>query len=1709
MTEEAMLIQEQPDAASEKNLTSTERETSLDRLEHVAANAGATPEEINAARRRDPSGLTQEGLSATPEQGAVQEQVEAPTSFSEDFSGSFELDEIAGNTTDFDDLKVDDTTKHETAVPRIDATNGAFASLITGDISEYENAKLEDENGNSVTPKLVTAGVEETVETNQGFASDVLNSPFLSDEQKEGAIRETYNPNAPMNHPANILGVKMLSADSSTDTPRSEKQRYGVAVALHEMQGRRRQLQNIKNAEVARFDTETVAVLEDFVQVITPFAEAFMVDDVYKGLKKEGLLPPLGFLDSLFEDNMGNQKMAIREAIQHAPREKQVEMATLITDFVASHTGLPLDDGNDFEALALLNSFIDADGYGDGWRIFDNIIEILDYTLFITPVVTTTRRAGSFFGNPATMIDSTVRDSVRAAAGPKVNPTAPAHVLGDTNPQAAREAFKTASQSEEASQALYGTSFQDAVQSAIGPEVRTIDETVKYKVGDISVDVAEDALSKVRSGEIERTVAEKTQMREKYFGMYENVVGMNLRTEMTQVGDIAVDYTKTDLPDGVGISAIYGPAEGGFTNAQDAVDMALWSMRDVGVTSDNIQLLARDGDRYVPVTLADAVAAEKGLAHLTDTGGQDLLDGLNINGTQDYLISVKSEFRFKDSDVGVWSDITTHWNGFDRIGAMSGMDIAATPMSVIQSYALDPASMIDTTIFQAASAGVSRAAAIEKEILEVGNLFADGFTKLKKSEQAVLEDIIKNNNKTGIKYTTTMALSDNLTMAQRQVLADWKVTNDTIYALRNTESVRSLRNNGMKEYVDDASKTKMFAKPIPRGSMEGHKVYDPTTGKPKDVTDAELDELYASGGTIARTHNPIEMGGRDYDMIVVPNHKGGAYLRELSDNTQALAYREGHYAVVYKDPHFIDQLFTKADGTGYTRAVATAGSSKEADLLTRQMQVNNPDAVYSKPRLDKKGSVQSQRDAFDISHSTGQSAERARGERLSGANSMGGIDPTQANIAGPVESMLSSARSVANQVAMGKVIQTSKARFLDRFGHLVPVDPKSNKPLWPSSISDISKRDGKSTFTPKEMKEGKTKGRTLKDGTVTGQRVITPEELLRARKIAGLEFSTKELADARTSWNYVNYLENGYANYTDIAWKAIINSMAGLVGRLSSTGEKGLRAVADARGPSSAAKSTAFISYLALAPLRQAIVQAHQAVMLTSNFSPPTITRVSTNLPILVLGQLGQIDNIPPLVLKASGFTQGEAKAMYKAFENSGVVAQIDKQNLVKSGMTHIADSSVGVPGLGAAGKAASDVLKFSQAIGFNAGENVNMMTAWLAHYITAVKEGKNVSDLAVLDKVTAETNNYTLNMNAAGDMRYNVDSLGPIMQFLQVPHKTLLNSTTNKTLTPLEKARFGAFGTVMFGVPTFIAMELAEEMFPDNPEDAGGVDLARHAFIRGAESAMLNYALNDDPDTETDFSATLSATGAYNFYETIIGFWTTEMGEIIANSPSAKLFVGANPRITDAFKTALRAFGIMEDSETTPTTATMAAKEFLKISSGFSALFKSQYAYEKGKSMNRLDMNATEEDAFRALFGFVSVEESNAREVNKMYFETAEKERENVKQFFNEAKKQAARADIDVDEYLWSTSILAEAWVVWGSNPEVQQFVFKELEGLMKRELSNKGTAMFDKILKMSGFMEDAEVMAYARALPESKDYDKEKVVKMFETLMRVRENK
>lgn len=1633
MIEEAMVIQEQPSAAPENNQTTSDTDEGvIDGRKGTAVPSGEV--------------LAPEGLVDTPT------QVEAPENFLEDLTGdSFTFEDLypAGSNPV---VRVQNGKSTKIAAAR----SALISENMDVAMETYNGVLTEDVNGSEpLTQKqAVDASSAVSMAKNKEMSSAILTDEFMSDEAKASAMEQINNPNSPLYDQNNLLGQKALEAESNTDTAVSSNQRLNIGDALQAVNKKRLEMQHVRNREVSKLDAGTASAWLDFGVIMSPFLEPFLVDEVYSELKKS---IDLGDTDGVFENLSGNQKMAIKKAIQNAPPSDQLVIGQKIADIISGHVGLPIVGNVDVMQAQLLETFLSDEEYGASEAVLDSMIELLDYTIFGGVVLRAGQKVGKGIKALGNTTETLIRDSVRASVGGRNMPGSPAKVVQDTNPQSARDLHKVMAndETEEAANALYGVDRQDALVDDLQAQVKSVDGSVKYKVGDMDMDVSGDAVDLLRTGETERTMAEKTQLRNKYFSMYENVKGMSLRREMTQVGDIAVDYSKKDLPDGIGIDAIYGPAEGGYSNAQDAVDMALWSMRDLGVTADNIELLARSGDKYIPTTIEKATTQEKGIAELQAFGGDGLVQSLQVENNLDYLIRVKSDYRFKDSDVGVWSDISIKNNMFDRIGAAAGVagEKAAGVFSAIQNYALDPASMIDTTIFKSASTAVARSAAVEKEILETGGAFAKSFSKLPTKRQAVLEGIIKESNAKGIKFTNTQAAAAGLSPDEIVTLSNWKRTWDTIYALENSDAIRSLRNGGYKEFVDSTSDTKLFAKPMKRGNMSGNKVYDPSTGKAKQVTEQELDELYEGGGTVARLRNPVNMGEVDYDMVLVPNTKDSAYMRELSDSSAVLNYREGYYAVSYKDPYFIDKVFKKADGTEYTKAVATAGSAKEAALLQRQLQRQDPDSVYGDPRPDVKGSSQSDSDSWDLAHNTGRSSQRARGERLAGIAEEGGIDPSQSNILGPVDSMLSSARSVANRVSMRKVLETSKSRFSAQFGDLMPVDPITKKPQWPSKIDGIKFRKG-------------------------------------------TNYDSRRIADARTAWNYVNYLENGYINHVDDFYKGIMNGMAKMAGNYSSKVEKALSYMAATRGPSAFGKNMAFNAYLALNPLRQAVIQSHQAIQLAANFPVQIVTKIPTQVPVLTIMQLtGNVADVPVEMLKLAGLSRVEAKKMFDRFSSSGLVAQIDKQNLVRGGFSHLADTTVSSPMTGKVGGLVSDALGYVRKAGFDAGENVNMMTSWLAHYNRAQNKGLDISNKEVLDNVAAEAINYTYNMNAAGDMRYNVDSLALLFQFLQVPHKAFTQMAFNRVLTGAERGRLAGYNLVMYGVPSVVAYELAPQLFPDNPT-------LQHGFVFGAESMMLNMALNDQVGTETDFSG-LAPTGMYGLYETLTGMATTDISEMIANTPSGKLFVGSSPRFTDAFKTAARAFGLAEDPEETPTTLLMAGKEFTKIASGMSNMFKWSYMLKYGQTMNGLDLTVTEEDAFRTgAFGFPTADESRARALMNKYFKTTKQVKDDVKTFFSEYKKQLVRADITKEDYTWGTRVMGEAFRVWGDDPEVQELVFKEINNLIRRDLQRKDVSLVDMLVKVSGFMTPDQTMAWANSLPESDAYDKQEAINMFKVM-------
>jgi hypothetical protein len=241
-----------------------------------------------------------------------------------------------------------------------------------------------------------------------------------------------------------------------------------------------------------------------------------------------------------------------------------------------------------------------------------------------------------------------------------------------------------------------------------------------------------------------------------------------------------------------------------------------------------------------------------------------------------------------------------------------------------------------------------------------------------------------------------------------------------------------------------------------------------------------------------------------------------------------------------------------------------------------------------------------------------------------------------------------------------------------------------------------------------------------------------------------------------------------------------------------------------------------------------------------------------------------------------------------------------------------------------------------------------------------------------------------------------------------------------------------------------------------------------------------------------------------YGLAETITGMLTTDVSELVANTPAGKLFIGSSPRITNAFKVIGRAFGLSEDFEKTPTTMLMAGQEFIKIASGFSNVFQGLYMNEFSRTMNGLDMNVTEEDAFRkAAFGFPTADESRARNQMNKYFKDTKQIKEDVKSFYTQYKAQLLRAGIQTDEMDWGVRTLNEAFRVWEKDPRTLELVNKELEGLIRRDVNRKDTALVDMLMRTAGFMSSDEVMAWANSLPESEAYNKVDIIEMFRRMM------
>lgn len=1079
------------------------------------------------------------------------------------------------------------------------------------------------------------------------------------------------------------------------------------------------------------------------------------------------------------------------------------------------------------------------------------------------------------------------------------------------------------------------------------------------------------------------------------------------------------------LDDGVRFSAVYGPTDSGWSNVKEAKQQALYALRDYGVTPDDINVLVRTGDDYRPVSLNDVKV--------------DDLQG-------DYLLQIKHDYKFNTADLerDGFEAFDVRWNGFDRWLPGGGKIGQGT----LQSNLLDPQSMLHPDFTKGATISGLRGAQLEQKLMETVTPYVKTMRGMKAERQQMVYAKIREANAKGQEFNYSNLRAEGFDEKQISALRQWKESQDTLFELSNRDMVKTYRTRGYGLMEHSESGTRLLVKPLPRNqAADGIKAFDPVTNEVRTLTRDEITELYGRNGNIAKTANPLTIDGMHVEHVINNNAANSTYIRSLNNTDRILNYRKGYYAVRYTNPHFIERKVVDelgnpildAGGREQWRAVATAANIPDAQRAVERLTATKGGEY--RYRGDLKG------EDFEVAESQrlqagGMSAQRIRGERLEEA--LGQSELSEAtNIQSPMESLLHSVSSISARVSTRDWLETAKARFVAQYADVLP--KRQGMPQYPKTRAEIGE---------------------------AGQK------------------TSKMAADARTTWEYIRQMENGYINSIDDAYKASLNALADFIGTKGfGRTEETLRSVGQ-RGPTKVLKSLAFNLMLAMNPLRQFLIQSHQALMLMATFPRYTTMHMVDDLMLMFIHKMGGTP--APMLLKAAGRTAEEAKAMFDALERSGIGAGISKHDMVRESLGSIADEAathrLRMSKFNQATRPARAALGAMRKVGFDFGEYISSSASFLAHYDEAVRAGRKIGN-AEIENITAKSRNYVYNMDQAGAMPYNYNSLALITQFLQVPHKAILQFTFNRGLTVREKSAITAFTTMMFGPNAIVGLVPAagnalenylSEILPDDPA-------WREGIINGLESLFLNRLLTKQygEDVSIDYSS-LAPLDAYGLTEFIQNVLNEGPAQVVASSPAGSLLFGTNPRLMTVAKTVTRMAGLGgSEYENDPVKWSNLMMDVANLSSGFSNAYKASIALEYGRKYSALggvtDSNVNSVEAFAQALGLPTQDETNTRKILDKTYKNKEQFESDVKKVFQTFARQINQDGITPDQFEYYVEMNRAAMSAFKGNPAATQV----WQGELRKLTASKDFRVVNTILEQCGFAKPEDVRRLIQKAP------------------------
>lgn len=1306
--------------------------------------------------------------------------------------------------------------------------------------------------------------------------------------------------------------------------------------------------------------------------------------------------------------NLGQQKQQLFEQIRKAPISERTEMMEGLIKLVTENDTLIFPDGNDMVALDTLQKMAGVQDYSNTERWFDNIVNILDVT-GISFLARGIAKGGKGAAASSAVITKTTHTNVV--------PTSPSQVLKDANPEAARGVHITVADDAtgEAAEALHGTTREEALAKDLLPEPEVTPGVVDNKVSMTGPQFEEPELlrsTRTERGGSEFTEAEVKSAQVGVVNKLENIEGMKAHDESMTVR-LNDDGSTT-------FRAIYHPTDSGFKTAGKAISNATYAFRHFGLTEENFVLYARQGDKWVETT-KEELAARSTLREGFKKVKQEIPEALK---EIDYAVGIDYRYTVRPEDIGTYERFTVNWNFADYL---PNLGPARINQGSVTQHLLPADSVLHKQITRPANAAVDRSVHMRKLFVDTFEAFGKAYSKLKPANRSHMSNYIHEANFKGIRFDTVDLRARGFNDDEIAMLKDWRAANDALYHSTNQDMAISLRNRGYKVYTD-SSNTHLVVRPLTRGAVNSKTQYfNPQTNAIESMGIKDLDDWYDNGGSFAKLSEPTQINGIWVDHIKVADTSDGGFTRSIKDNDTVMNYRDGYYPVMYDANFFITKKVVGADGVENTKVVGSARTKQEAIDATEALADFDPKAQFTF-REDRRNEVQKANelgeDSWSLTVNSGLSNQRLRGERLVDV----GVDLHKAgstNLLDPLEAVSRQIGQLSEHVTLRPYLDATKNRWIDNYADELdlPVN-KFGEVGFPSSINDI---------------KGKPKT------------------------------SMKTVADAKTMFNYLHSLENGYINGIDQSMKALMHfgaDVAHVAGKGKTEGS-----LRGANGNvTSAAKGAVFKMFLASNPARQLLVQGHQTVQLTA-IAPEYMIKGGLAKDSWRIGQVMRGLSKDPEALK-----------MLEEIQKSGMLEAVDANNLVRQDQLRLAE----ITAMQKIRKGAATPVNLLQRVGFDVGEQSVLVTSWLAHRDKALKAGKTLNR-RTYEEIAGQARAFTYSMNKAGDMPYNQNTLNVVAQFLQVPHKALLQPLTSRTLTGKEKAQLMAFNTVMYGVPAGV---MANYIYPNMEQST-----ARDALEHGLEDVILNHVATMVTGEKQQIDwGDLAPSDMHGMGDFAVSLATLDIGKLVAEAPATSLFFGANPRLTNMWKTTARYFHLTDDYDdplldTKYTDVGLAA---LNLFSGYSNAFKANYAYQSGLKMSSLgnvtDSEVTSFEAKMQFFGFQTKTESGIRRSKELVYGDSDYDPSDVALWLNEVKRQMARRGQTTKQKDFSRRVLQEGLRVF----EPHQAAFrKELLRLIQKDVSRGEYDFIKNILKQTGSKTNNEVREMIEVLPPSKFKD------------------